>query len=155
MCAVSVYISLSSLALSLSLSVTLVHHLCVSHMHTHHVRLSYCDLLCTVLLFDTDNGSVIKPLCVRLSNVLIPQMMERHQAIKLWVTVFFRSLLCQCYCTYTHTTIVSKDTVTAKVIVPIHTSDLPHTLIFFTTCISTLCKSVRGSHYVCMCEWWV
>ena len=28
----------------------------------------------------------------------------------------------------THTpTIVSKDTVTAKVIVPIHTSDLPHT----------------------------
>ena len=54
----------------------------------------------------------------------------------------------------THTpTIISKDTVTAKVIVPIHTSDLPHTPIFFTTCISTLCKSVRGSHYVCMCEW--
>ena len=54
----------------------------------------------------------------------------------------------------THTpTIVSKDTVTAKVIVPIHTSDLPHTLIFFTTCISTLYKSVRGSHYVCTCEW--
>ena len=45
---------------------------------------------------------------------------------------------CEVVCTrereeYTHTNYSSKDTVTAKVIVPIHTSDLPHTLTTFIT----------------------
>ena len=70
--------------LTLFLSVTLV-HLCVSHMHTHHVRLSYCYLfLCTVLLFDTDKWKV------QVSGVeqCNDSTKQCHQA-KLWPSVFY------------------------------------------------------------------
>ena len=138
-----------SLSLSLS-SLTLVHlsvcHTCTLIMYGYHTVTS-CVLYCYLTQTMESAGQ---------SNVLIPRWSVIKPLNCGWVFFNLCPLSVNVTLLFPHTpTIVSKDTVTAKVIVPIHTSDLPHTPIFFTTCISTLCKSVRGSHYVCMCEWWV
>ena len=105
MCAVSVYFPCHlSLSLSLSLLSTLCHFsssLCVSHMHTHHVRLSYVtSCVCTAIWHRQWKVQV---------RERTDSTMERHQAIKLWESVNLVSVWAMWpYSTHTPT-IVSKD----------------------------------------------